>query len=173
MPRRKKKHHARRINPPAKAHRNKVLNRDLDAAYNRFAGSRLHDVIQDLEEMAKDNILAKGYLLALRTEVANRRAKRHKGDMRFQLYEQKLNYMNQLISHCQLNNYRVERAETTDEAGPADVLYCYLPHCEQISWHCSLGKLPIPKSTEQWDEQKFSTLKKLETAIKSVFYPCV
>jgi len=79
--------------------------------------------------------------------------------------------MNELISHCQMHNYRVERAETTDEAGPADVLFCYLPECEQISWHCSLGKLPLPESTEKWDEQKFSTLRKLENAIQRVFYP--
>jgi len=48
MARRKKKHHTRKATKPAKAHRNKVLNRDLDTAYNRFAGSRLHDVLLDL-----------------------------------------------------------------------------------------------------------------------------
>ena len=129
MPRRKykKKHHHRRVIRPAKAHRNKTLNRDLDAAYNHFAGSRLHEVLLDLEDLAVENSLAKGYLLALRTEIANRRAKKHKGDMRQRLYKQEMHALNQLISHAQLQNYRIERSPTTDEGGPADVLYCYLP----------------------------------------------
>ncbi len=171
MPRQKKKHHARRVIRPAKSHRNKVLNRDLDSAYNNFAGSRLYDVLQDLESMAEEHLLAKAYYLALKVEIANRRAKKHKGDMSQKLYREKVAYLNQLISHCQLHNYRIERGRTTDVAGPGDVLYCYLPECEQISWHCSLGSLPLPKATQDWDAKKFSTLSKLETAIQGIFYP--
>jgi|GEM_PF-3573907 len=171
MPRQKKKHHNRGFIKPAKRHRNKILNRDLDTAYNHFAGSRLHDVLNDLKEMSEYHIIAKAYYLALRTEVANRRAKKHKGDMRLKLYKQKVIWMNQLISHCQLNEYRVERSRTTDVAGPSDILFCYLPECEQISWHCNLGALPLPISSEEWDGEKFSSLRKLETAIQSIFYP--
>ena len=173
MPRQRKKHHARRVIKPAKGHRNKVLNRDLDAAYNHFAGSRLFEVLSDLEAMATDNPLAKAYYLALRTEIANRRAKKHKGDMQNKLYKEKVLWINQLISHCQMKNFRVERSKTTDLAGPADVLFCYLPECEQISWHCNLGSLPLPQTNEEWDQKKFSTLRKLETAIQAIFYPAV
>ena len=170
MPRRKKKHHARRIIRPAKAHRDKILNRDLDAAYNHFCGSRLHDVLLRLQDLATDSKLAQAYYLALKTEIANRRAKRHKGDMRQKLYQQKTTFLNQLISHCQLSNYRVERDSAHDVGGPSDVVYCYLPGCEQISWHCNLGQLPLKTAETGWDEKKFSTLSKLEDALNKEFF---
>lgn len=169
MPRQKKKHHARRVIRPAKAHRNKTLNRDLDTAYNSFCGSKLHPILVHLEGIAEDSKLAKAYYLALKTEIFNRRAKKHKGDMRYKLYKQKVEFLNQLISHCQLYNYRIEKQKNADN-GPSDIIYCYLPGCEQISWHCSLGQLPIPEASDNWDEKKFSTLKKLESGLKSEFY---
>ena len=171
VPRQKKKHHARRIIRPAKAHRNKILNRDLDIAYTRYCGSRLHDVLVKLEELMEESNLAKAYYLALKTEIANRRAKKHKGDMRQKLYRQKTEYLNQLISHCTLCNYRVERDKAHDIGGPSDVLYCYLPECEQISWHCALGSLPLPQATEQWDQKKFTALKKIEAGLVKTFFP--
>ena len=170
MPRKKKKHHARRIIRPAKAHRNKILNRDLDQAYNHFCGSRLHTILTHLESIADESKLARAYLLALQTEIANRRAKKHKGDMRQRLYKVKLSLLNELISHCQLSNYRVERARAHDIGGPSEVLYCYLPGCEQMSWHCNLGTLPLPEAQDPWDEKKYSTLKKLEAGLKAEFY---
>ena len=170
MPRKKKKHHARRVIKPAKAHRNKILNRDLDAAYNHFCGTRLHSVLVHLESISEDCTLAKGYYLALKCEIANRRAKKHKGDMRAKLYREKVKYLLQLISHCQLYNYRIERAVSYETGGPSNIVYCYLPGCEQISWHASIGKLPIPEATDDWDEKKFTTLKKLEEGLKKEFY---
>jgi len=102
MPRRKykKKHHHRRVIRPAKAHRNKTLNRDLDAAYNHFAGSRLHEGLLDLEVLAEESSLAKGYLLAWRTEITDRRAQKHKGGMRERLCKQKRRAVNHLTSHA-------------------------------------------------------------------------
>lgn len=170
MPRKKKKHHARREIRPAKAHRRKILNRDLDQAYNRYCGSSLHPILVHLEDLSKESKLARAYYLALKTEIANRRAKKHKGDMSRRLYKEKTAYINELISHCQLHGYRVERSPYTDQGGPDDVLYCYLPGCEQISWHCSLGKLPLPEAVEEWDEKKFSTLRKLEAGLMKEFY---
>lgn len=170
MPRRKKKHHARRIIRPAKAHRNKILNRDLDDAYNRFCGSRLATILKHLEGLAEDCKLAMAYYLALRTEIVNRRAKKNKGDMRMRLYKEKTQLLNQLISHCQMHNYRVERSPFIGQGGPSDVIFCYLPGCEQISWHCSLGKLPLPEAQEEWDNKKFSTLRKLEAGLIEEFY---
>jgi len=170
MPKRKKKHHARRVIRPAKSHRSKILNRDLDQAYNHYCGSRLHDVLQRLELLATESSLAKAYLLAIKVEVVNRRAKKHKGDMRDRLYRQKVELLNELISHCQLHNYRIERTRSHDQGGPSDVIYCYLPECEQISWHCSLGKLPLPESNDPWDEKKFSTLRKLEVGLNVLFF---
>ena len=170
MPRKKKKHHARRVIRPVKAHRSKILNRDLDQAYNHYCGSRLHDVLQHLEVLATESSLAKAYLLAIKVEVVNRRAKKHKGDMRYKLYKEKVVKINELISHCQLYNYRIERTKAHDEGGPSDVIYCYLPECEQISWHCSLGKLPLPETSTPWDEKKFSTLRKLEQGLNSLFF---
>lgn len=169
MPRKKKKHHTRRLIRPAKRHRNKILNRDLDEAYNRFCGAKLYNVLEHLQTLAEDCKLAKAYYLALRTEIANRRAKKHKGDMRYKLYQQKVQLLNMLISHCQLHGYRVERA-TSHDAGPTDVVYCYLPGCEQLSWHCSLGKLPLPVAKDEWDKKKFSTLRKLEQGLLEEFY---
>ena len=170
MPRKKKKHHSRRVLKPAKAHRNKILNRDLDDAYNHFCGSRLHKILSHLESLAEESKLAKAYYLALQTEIANRRAKKHKGDMRQKLYKKKVLLLNELISHCQLFNYRVERSQAHEKGGPSEVVYCYLPGCEQLSWHCNLGKLPLPETKEGWDGKQFSTLRKLEAGLKQEFY---
>lgn len=170
MPRQKKKHHARRLIRPAKAHRNKILNRDLDQAYNHYCGSTLSQVLRNLDALSEDSKKAKGYYLALKAEIANRRAKKHKGDMSQRLYREKSSFLNQLISHCQLAGYRIEKGNSHDLGGPSNVLYCYLPGCEQVSWHCHLGTLPIPIASTDWDGKKFSTLNKLEAGLMTEFY---
>jgi len=167
MPRQKKKHHARRLMKPAKAHRNKVLNRDLDEAYNRYCGSKLYTVLGKLREASETSVLAQAYLMALEAEIANRRAKKNKGDMQRRLYKKKVDVLKNLVAHCLTHNYRIEQDRAHDVGGPSLVLYCYLPGCEQISWHCTIRNSEIPDAQEGWDGKKFSTLRKIEQGLQN------
>jgi len=170
MSRKKKKRHNKQVSCPVKAHRNKVLNRDLDQAYNKFCGSSLHLVLQDLESRGEEDVIARGYFLALQIEIANRRAKKHTGDIRLRLYNKKVALLSEMVSHCQGNGYKIEQAVAHDVGGPGEVMYVYLPGCEQISWHCNVGRLALPEATQDWDEKKFSTLRKLEEGLMKEFY---
>ena len=173
MPRQKKKHHARRIIQPTKAHRNKILNRNLDEAYKHFGGSKLYTVLERLREAAETSLLAEAYLIALQAEIANRRAKKHKGDMQRDLYSKKTFFLYDLIHHCLAHGYRIEQDKAHDVGGPSKVLYCYLPGCEQLSWHCSLTHKDLPDAVEEWDGKNFSTLRKIEAGLKEVLPSCL
>lgn len=149
-------------------YRNRYLNIDLDAAYRDFCGIGLHEVKERLRTDATP--LALAYLKAIEIECFNRRAKRKMGlDSAAQLYRKKRNAIAGFVEFCLKHDYQLYRA-SAHQAGQPDVLYAYLPGCEQISWHCKLDdRFPLPSHPGDWDGKKYSTLRKLEKGVGSVF----
>jgi len=149
-------------------YRNRILNDDLDRAHRDFCGVGLKQVRDYLEAAATP--CATAYRLALEIECANRRAKRKMGqDSSRRLYRKKRELIGAFIDHCQAHQFPVFRDEAHDRGQP-DVLYAYLPGCDQISWHGKLeNHVSIPRHERDWDGRKYSTLRKLENAIRLGF----
>jgi hypothetical protein len=167
MPRRKTpKRQGKPLRPPAKRYRTHVLNAQLDEAYRAFCGEGLTLVKQRLE--TDSSPLAQAFLLALRIECVNRRAKRRKNRAEAQLYREKRQLIRAFIAHGMAHGYDLRRAESA-EPGQPHVLYVYLPGCEQISWHTSLEGIDLPSDERGWDGKSCSTLRKLEDAIRRCF----
>lgn len=170
MPRRKtpKRRFHVGIRPPAKRYRTQVLNAQLDEAYAGFCGEGLSTTKRRLE--GDSSPLALAFLLAIRIECANRRAKRRKNRAEAQLYREKRQLIREFIDHCLVNGYELRRAHSA-EPGQPHVLYAYLPGCEQISWHTALDGIVLPEDERGWDGKSCSTLLKLERAIERAFPP--
>ena len=166
----RKKTPKRKIEPPkrapAKRYRTHVLNAQLDEAYQEFCGEGLSQTKRRLE--ADGSPLAIAYLLALRIECANRRAKRRKNRAEAQLYREKRTLIGLFVAHCQSHGFDLRRADSA-EPGQPHVLYAYLPGCEQISWHTRLENGDLPVDDRGWDGKSCATLGKLERAIAASF----
>lgn len=149
-------------------YRNRYLNIDLDAAYRDFCGIGLHAVKERLSH--EDSPLATAYLQAIEIECFNRRAKRKMGqDSAARLYRKKRSAIAEFVGFCLEHDFPLYRA-SAHQAGQPDVLYVYLPGCEQISWHCKLeNRFSLPSHPGDWDGRKYSTLRKLEKGVGSVF----
>jgi hypothetical protein len=166
----RKKTPKRKVGPPqrvpARRYRTHVLNAQLDEAYDRFCGEGLSVTKKRLE--LNGSPLALAFLLALRIECANRRAKRRKNRAEAQLYREKRVLITELIRHAHAHGFELTRADSA-EPGQPHVLYAYLPGCEQISWHTSLGGIELPLEVGGWDGKSCSTLAKLERAVQHAF----
>ncbi len=152
--------------PPAKRYRTHVLNAQLDEAYRSFCGEGLTATKRRLE--VNPSPLAQAFLLAIRIECANRRAKRRKNRAEAQLYREKRQLITAFIEHGRAHGFDLRRADSA-EPGQPHVLYAYLPGCEQISWHTSLGGIELPLEVGGWDGKSCSTLAKLERAVQHAF----
>ena len=168
----RKKTPKRKVGPPqrvpARRYRTHVLNAQLDEAYDRFCGEGLSVTKKRLE--LNGSPLALAFLLALRIECANRRAKRRKNRAEAQLYREKRVLITELIRHAHAHGFELTRADSA-EPGQPHVLYAYLPGCEQISWHSRLEDSSLPIDVRGWDGKSCSTLSKLERAIQAAFPP--
>jgi len=169
MPRKKHKAPKRRPVFRSPKYRNKILNTELDAAYDRFCGVGLHTVKQELASLAESDWRAMAYLSALEIEILSRRAKRRQGDLQQRLYKEKRAKIRSFLAFCQEREVMVE-IEAAADSGQAHVVYVYLPGCEQISWHTSLDSSFAPTvCAKGWDGQKYSALRKLEQGIRRSF----
>jgi len=153
---------------PEKRYRTHVLNAQLDQAYKSFCGEGLTETKRRLE--AEGSPLALALLLAIQIECANRRAKRRKNQAEAQLYREKRDLIRRFVAHCALFGFELRGADSA-EPGQPHVLYAYLPGCEQISWHTSLGGIELPADDRGWDGKSCSTLSKLERVIARTFPP--
>lgn len=111
--------------------------------------------------------VAKMYRIALEIEGVNLAAKKAllKYHSDYNNYSLKESMLQELIGLCLVHNvcYGIQRSTV-----PAAiyVIYFELPDCEQISFHtnlCDASKLPTYNG--EWDGQKCSTMRKLESAI--------
>jgi hypothetical protein len=143
-----------------------VLNAQLDEAYQGFCGEGLTQTKHRLETSGSP--LGMAYLIALRIECANRRAKRRKNRAEAQLYREKRFWICEFIKHCGLHGFDLRRADSA-EPGQPHILYAYLPGCEQISWHTRLEDASLPVDDKGWDGKSCATLSKLERAIAVTF----
>ncbi|MEO0447571.1 MAG: hypothetical protein AAF191_15970, partial [Verrucomicrobiota bacterium] len=141
----------------------------LDEAYRSFGGEGLTLTLRRLS--GEPSPSAQAFALALRIEVANRRAKRSKNRSGAQLYQEKRRFIRDLIQLAKHEDAIALRKGQDPEFPHQEVLYAYLPSCEQISWHTPLHDERLPPEESGWDGKSCSTLAKLEQAILQEFPP--
>jgi hypothetical protein len=138
---------------------------------NEYAGVGTRRVKLRLNKLVKTSVLAKALRIALETEDKNLTAKKyHGGDIAGYTFDQ-INYfakhdgIAELIEICKVEGWRFG-VERSDVRGATHVIYFHLPGVEQISWHFTPKEEALPTYDGVWDQQKNSTLKKLEPAIE-------
>jgi len=115
-----------------------------------------------LTKISKDDPLAKAIRTALEIEDKNISAKKYFGILKRQIYQEKSELINSLITICKNNNW-IYGIQGSDSMDTTHIIYFELPGCEQISWHFSPNNTKsFPRYNKKWDEKVNSTLIKLE-----------
>jgi hypothetical protein len=139
----------------------------LEYQRGQFCGIGTRKIKIRLNKLAKTELNAKLYRLALEIEDKNISAKKYE-KYRDMYYMEKSDKIKELIKLCSDNNIVVGYQEKDDFGLHIYIVYFELPHCEQISWHT----YDVPHCNEyekEWDGKENSTLQKLEKAIMAQY----
>lgn len=120
-----------------------------------------------LNKLAKTDVLAKAYRIALEAEDKNISAKGSYGEYVDKIYREKEANIAKLAELCKQNDWIYGR-QNSDVKCVSAIVYFELPGCEQISFHTNLDTKDFPEYRGEWDKKECSTISKLENAITAI-----
>lgn len=144
----------------------KILVGQLTEARRNFVGLGTRRAKLQLNRLGKTNPEARALRLALEIEDRSTQAKKYFGEWRDKCYAEKSKLVLDLIRLFEIEGWTYGSRETG--SFPGEVIYFEIPNCEQISFHCTLIR-KIPRYQGEWDEQRNSTLRKIEQACIELF----